>query len=373
MSFLLGGIDFVTIIVSLIVLFMWSLWACAICLFSSTLLKSRAMSGVVFGAVAVVLFIVFGLGRTLFLFRAGVGVGVGVGGGGGTGTEIWWALAIATTICAVTMINLVLLAENRLSLPTENRATPLRVGFLVQFLLIAAWILTFINEAPRIKSNAVEALGVVGGWHLAIVAMFTVTEDLAVPRRVLRRMMPLTSWRRLLAMLQPGGGRGAVYVLVQMVLLVFTAWLFDASWITLRWFLAICGYICFFTGVPALVFRLLKTADDSSLRLRVVVLLLVPVSMILPDVVHYVVWRPEVLDLSYSARHLLNPLRTLANWPIVEARQWTSAPLILGMTGLLAYVALIVLGTRATEQPEPIDPRDSADAAGEPDRAHVIY
>ena len=372
MSFLLGGIDFVTILISLLVLFMWSLWSCAICLFSSTLLKSRAMSGVVFGAVAVVLFIVFGIGRTLFLFRGG-GVSVGVSGGAGTGAEIWWALAIATTICAVTMINLVLLAENRLSLPTENRATPLRVGFLVQFLLIAAWILTFINEPPRIKSNAVEALGVIGGCHLAIVAMFTVTEDLAVPRRVLRRMGPVTWWRGVLAMLQPGGGRGALYVLLQMLLLLFTASLFDASWVTFRWLLAICGYICFFTGVPALAFRLLKPADDSSLRLRVVVLLLVPFSMILPDVIHYVVWRPDLLDLSYSTRHLLNPFRTLANWSIVESRQWTPAPLILGMTGVLAYLALIVMGARATEQPAPIDPRDSSDAAGEPGSARVIY
>ena len=45
MSFLLGGIDFVTILVSLLVLFMWSLWACAACLFLSSLLKTRAMSG----------------------------------------------------------------------------------------------------------------------------------------------------------------------------------------------------------------------------------------------------------------------------------------------------------------------------------------
>ena len=45
MSFLLGGIDFVTILVSLLVLFMWSLWACAACLFLSSASKSRAMSG----------------------------------------------------------------------------------------------------------------------------------------------------------------------------------------------------------------------------------------------------------------------------------------------------------------------------------------
>ena len=48
MSFLLGGVDFVTILIALLVLFMWSLWASAAGLFLSTLLKSRAMSGLVF-------------------------------------------------------------------------------------------------------------------------------------------------------------------------------------------------------------------------------------------------------------------------------------------------------------------------------------
>jgi hypothetical protein len=369
MSFLLGGIDFVTILVSLLVLFMWSLWACGLCLFSSTLLKTRAMSGVVFAAAAVVLFILFGLGRTLFFFRTGFVGGFSVG----TGTQIWWILAIATTTCVATMANLVLLAENRLSLPTENRVTPLRVGFLVQFLLIAGWVLTFINEPPRVQSNAVQALGVIGGWHLAMVAMFAVTDDLIVPRRVLRRVTPSAPWRRLLAWFNPGAGWGALYVLAQMALLMATARLFNPPKSTLRWILAICGYLCFFTGVPALVFRLFKPADDASLKLRVIVFVLVPLSMLLPDIIHYVVWRPEVLEVSYGARHLVNPLRTLSNWQLVETRQWTPAPLLIGLTGLVAYVALILLGTRTTVQPAPIDPQDSADAAGEPGSADVIY
>jgi hypothetical protein len=270
------------------------------------------------------------------------------------------------------MINLVLLAENRLSLATENRVTPLRVGFLGQFLLVAGWTLTFLDEPPRVQANALEVLGVIGGMHLAIVAMFTVTEHLIVPRRVLRRMDRLsTPWRALLAIFRPGGGRGAVYVLVQMALLLITAWLFHPPRETLRWLLAICGYICFFTGVPTLAFRLLKPTADESLKLRVLVLLLVPLSMLLPDIIHYVLWRPDILDITFSARHLLNPLRTLANWSLVEFRHWTAAPLIFGMTGVLAYAALIVLGRRVIE-PAPIAPRDSADAAGEPRGARVV-
>ena len=370
MSFLLGGIDFVTILVSLLVLFMWSLWACAVCLFASTLLKTRAMSGVLFAAAAIVLFALFGLGRTLLFFRIGFTGGFAVGAGTGT---LWWILAIATTACAATMANLVLLAENRLSLPTENRVTPLRVGFLVQFLVIAAWTLTFIKETPRVQENAVQALGAIGGWHLAIVAMFSVTDDLIVPRRALRRITLSAPWRRLVALFTPGAGWGAFYVLVQMALLLVTARLFNPPAITVRWLLAICGYICFFTGVPTLAFRLFKPADDASLRLRVIVLLLVPLSMLLPDVIHYIVLRPEILDLSYSSRHLVNPLRTLSNWQLVELRHWTAVPLLLGLTGLVAYVALIVMGTRATVQPAPIDPQASADAAGEPGSANVIY
>jgi hypothetical protein len=123
MSFLLGGIDFVTVLVSLLVLFMWSLWACAAFLFLSCLLKSRAMSGLIFAAAGIVLFVVFNLGRYLYFMLVGLGRGgVGVGfSGGGLGGWPWLALVIMITFCLATMVNLVLLAENRLTLPTDRR------------------------------------------------------------------------------------------------------------------------------------------------------------------------------------------------------------------------------------------------------------
>jgi len=107
------------------------------------------------------------------------------------------------------------------------------------------------------------------------------------------------------------------------------------------------------------------------LKLRVIILLLVPISMLLPDVIHYVVWRPEILDLSYSARHLINPLRTLANWSLVEMRQWTLVPFVLGMTGVVSYGALIVMG--ANVEAGAADRQRSAAAAGEPGSADATY
>ena len=78
----------------------------------------------------------------------------------------------------------------------------------------------------------------------------------------------------------------------------------------------------------------------------------------------------EVLDLRFSARHLFNPIRTLANWDAVEMSGWAAVPLLLGLTGLLAYCVLIYVGKTVREQVEPAD-RSPAAATEEPDSANV--
>jgi len=368
MSFLLGGIDFVTILISLAVLFMWSLWACAACLFLSTLLKSRAMSGLVFGAAGIVLFLVFVIGRSLFAFSYGIAVA-----GSGSGSGSWWMLGITTAACVMTTINLILLAENRLSVPTEDRVTPLRIGFLLQFLLIAGLTFAYFEIVPPTPADASDVLGLLGGLHLAIVAMFAATEDLVVPRRVLLRMRRASAAGWLLAIFRPGGGRGAAYVLAQMLILVAVTLALRPSASSVRWLLALCGYICFFTGVPALVWRYRNPAAETALQLRIAVLMLLPITMLLPDVFYYVLWRPDVFDLSYGRRHLLNPFRTLANWSFVETSGWSIVPLVIGLTGLVAYCALIGLGRRTTAQEAVIDDERLAVAEGEPGSANALY
>lgn len=367
MCFLLGGIDLVTILVSLVVLFVWSLWACAVCLFLSTLFKSRAMSGLIFGAVAMLGLLALVVSRPLF-FAMTRGMMFGVPRG--ATSTLWWALAIAMSACVVTMVNLVLLAENRLSLPTEDRTSALRIGFLVQFLVIAAWCLSFINQS-LVRNDAVEALGAIGGVHLAAVAFFTLTEDLVVSRRVLIRLNGATPWRWLLAIFRPGGGRGAAYVLLQMGLLLVAAWLLQPEWRQVRWLLAICGYTCFFTAVPVAVFRLFRPAAAAAVKLRVAILVLVAAAMVLPDIVHYALWQPEILDLDFGARHLVSPFATLSHWGNTDARGWFAIPTAMGLTGLAAAVVLIRIGRRMTVEPAAIDPHSAAASAGEPGRADL--
>ena len=372
MSFLLGGVDFVTILIALLVLFMWSLWASSAGLFVSTLLKSRAMSGLVFAGVGIMAMMMFGISRPLvfFLSRGAFATGMGFGVSPAA-AQFWWTVAITTTSCLMTMTNLVLLAENRLSLPTENRVTALRIGFFAQILLISGWFLTYINEPPGRESTAIAFFGVVGGAHLAAVAMFTVTEDLIVPRRALLQMQRPSRWRWLLATFGPGGGRGAAYVLAQMAVFLAAALVFDPPAEGLRWLVAICAYICLFTGVPTLVVRLARPAHPASLLLRAGVLLVLSLSLLLPDLIYYVLWQPDILGFNYAARHLINPLRTLSNWGTIEANGWVWAPALLGLIGLTTYVLLIRMGRRMTAQP--VTDAQPVAAAGEPDSASAVH
>jgi hypothetical protein len=123
-----------------------------------------------------------------------------------------------------------------------------------------------------------------------------------------------------------------------------------------RRLVASCGYICFFTGIPVLVFWRVAPAAVTPLKLRVAVLCTVAAAMVLPDIIHYVVFQPEVFDITFSTRHLVNPFMTIRMWDVVEARGWIVIPFAIGIVGLLAYIELIRLGARVTSQALRLEP-----------------
>jgi hypothetical protein len=371
MSFLLGGIDFVTIAISLVLLFMASLWVSALCVFLSALARSRAVSAVLFAGVGIAVLVAAGLAGTAFRVLS---MGLFFPGSGGLGVTApdFWTLAVVTTAWLVTLINLLLLAVNRLSLPTEDSVTPLRLGFLAQLLLMVGWALTFVFEPPGVAEGAGIGLGVLGGVHLVLLAMFAVTESPTVPRRGLLRMESSSPGRRLVRVFGPGGGRGPGSVLLQLAVLVGAISLFPIDEDDRRVLLASYGYLCFFVAVPTLAFRALLPQYATPLRLRVAILVALAAAMALPDLLYYLIRQPEVLSLRFSGRHLMSPAQTLANWRVVEDNGWVSFPLSVGVIGLVALIALVPTGRRRAAQDASISPPRPAPAEGEPGRAGVI-
>lgn len=342
-SFLLGGIDFVTIVVSLAMVFLVSLWVCAAALLVSSLAKTRGMSGALLAGGVLVLLLLFGGGTIINRLMFGLARGGVVSIGIPFRADGWWALAIGVTLGALSLVNLMLLAENRLSSPVENKSTALRIGFFVQFLAIIGGFTAVAHFSSL--PGAVEPMAVFGLLHLSIVAAFTVTEDFPVSRRVLRHIQTASRWSPLWTILWPGGGRGAAYVLFQMVLLIVAVRLVSTR--EVGWVVAACGYICLFTGAPAVLLRLVRPRI-SAFYIRVAILVLLSASLVLPDVLYYIVAQENGFNLLYSTRHLINPLRTIANWSIVEARGLYLMPALVGVMGVLLYARLMVMNRRTS-------------------------
>ena len=143
---------------------------------------------------------------------------------------------------------------------------------------------------------------------------------------------------------------------------------------TVAWLLAPgCGYICFFTGVPTLAFpaALAKRARVAAPARRGAGACF-RVAMLLPDLVYYVLWQPDVLDLRIGASSA-ESVPDAGELADRRTNGWLLDP-SLGLIGLLALSGLIRLGRagRCSRSRRSIR-TGSAAAAGEPGSADVLY
>jgi hypothetical protein len=73
---------------------------------------------------------------------------------------------------------------------------------------------------------------------------------------------------------------------------------------------------------------------------RAAILLFFPIVGVSADLFQYFVAPSRVFDGTFSAYHILNPFRTLGNWPQIESEGWHIGVFLMGLAGLIAYVAL---------------------------------
>jgi hypothetical protein len=189
-------------------------------------------------------------------------------------------------------------------------------------------------------------LAVLGGLHLAAVALFSVTEEMDLSRRIRQQNRNATGWRRYLVIFRPGGAWGAIYVLAQMALFLAVGSIFlKISSTEFSWLVAICAYICFFTGLPASIGRMMEKRRFRPFHLRAGILLMVPVAALLPDFLVYLLTGD--FGGIYSSRHVLDPFRTLNAWRELMTAPWHVWSLVLGIIGVGCYLALIQMGRHA--------------------------
>lgn len=356
-SFLLGGVDLVSILATLAMLFLWSVWVSSAAMLISTAFQSRVMSTVMLGVFALGVFVLYSVGRSLmFMLFGGMGIyAVGYRGPLGASTSQWWTFATILIGCVTTMMNIVLLAESRLALPTENRVPTLRIGFLVQFLVLVGWALVLAWAWAGVpgSSSVSDGLEVLASVHLTAVALFAVTAGLDTTNPVAQPAGE-SRWPLLQAFLGASPASAAAYVTVQMVLFVAVgSYLRDWDASETRRLIAICGTILFFSGVPTLMAWRWRRFGLGPLHARGIALMMLAASLLLPDMVYYLfVTSDQPFSANFAARHLFSPTRIPFNWDWIQRHGWDLAPLIWAFVGAASYVALLRVGP-ASAAPAP--------------------
>jgi hypothetical protein len=315
------------------------------------------MSTVMLGLFALLVFLLYTMGRSLmFLLFGGIGsfyyVSSYAAGPFGAPFSLWWMFATIVLACATTLTNIVLLAESRLALPAEDRVPTLRIGFFAQFVVLVLWVVALRSASAVDPLSLAAAFDVLGSVHLALVAAFAVTAGLdpghGAPAAGRAR------WARLMPFLRAGTASAAAYVAVQMVMFVaFGSYLRDWDPSETRRLITIVGAILFFSGVPTLLAHQGRRFGMGPLHARGIALLLLAASLVLPDLLYYTFSGSDrPFTATFAARHLFSPARIPFNWNWLERHGWYVAPLMWALAGAVSYVALMRVAAPASS-PEP--------------------
>lgn len=208
-SYMLRGIDLVTVYVFLSWLFLASFSLTVTCITLATIAKTRH------GQTLVSVLIVLGLGLFTFLFST-IMSQITFFGGLPIDQPVFWhtQFFVVVNILAIAWL-LIQVAAAEISFATDNRSTGVRLAMFIQSILFAAGVAYATFEAgsgePGLAYSAMAGIiwGVYGAWLCS--------EDSELSPRV-RRELPTKYWsKRFLTLFQPGPATGYVFATVSLL------------------------------------------------------------------------------------------------------------------------------------------------------------
>lgn len=275
----------------------------------------------------------------------------------------WLVQLIILSFLVPTFILLRQIATANLTFEGANRSTGIRWTCLILLLIAVGWMmavtspgflpsaLTF-GTAPSAETIAVWT-GMLGIW-LWLVGLFTATEDDRLSRRVRQEAPRTVAWRLLLLPFYPGGGRGLIYFLMSLAIIVgvsialvrSTPSSADAMERSQMMILAVASYGVFYVGLTAFLGRGIRRVgtDLHAAHARVLGILVVAAGIIGPFL--FVLWDMRLFG-SAPILMISNPF-----WVCWQLLYGTYQPppfpviVILGGIGVLLNVRSLALGIR---------------------------
>ncbi len=276
----------------------------------------------------------------------------------------WLAQVIILSFLIPAFVLLRQIATVNLTFEGANRSTGIRWSCLILLLTALGWML--VEAHPGIlpftaafvlapTNNEISVWASLLSIWLWLIALFTTTEDERLSRRVRQEAPRRWLWRFLLLPLYPGGGRGFIYFLMCLCLLLGVTFYLVSfvgssppdSAAAQKFLLALGSYLLFYIGLTAFLGRAIRRigSDLHATHARVLGVLVVAAGVIGPFL--FVFW-------SYQYAQAPSPLLMLTNpfwvcWQLLH--QTHEAPayqfvVMMGGVGLLLNVRSMAQGIR---------------------------
>lgn len=270
-----------------------------------------------------------------------------------TDKDFLWMTGILLLVGASYFALFQQIAVAQMTFESDNRATGVRLVCLAQFLLFWLSLLAYAYFAAPSASWAEQlaATSIAGAslsaMHWAVVGLFVATEQDALSKRVRRNLPRSTLLRLLYVPLLPGGARGFLYVLLNVIALLAVGW--GIVWMyqpddseSRRFMICLACYLLIYLGIGCALGRWCAAIshDIRPGHVRVLTLILFAVGCIGPYV-------PLLFQFDYGSSYhpvmITNPLATLIH--VADNRYYTDfiVPVLAVGAGLAVAVNLLAM------------------------------
>ncbi len=303
---LLQGFDLPLSLFLLVAAFCWSICVSMFTLMLSTLARQRQLQAA--NSMGMFFLLMFQLYMT-----AGLILRSGVSGMPFDDPAFWWSVGCVIVGAGSYALLAQQIAVSRLTFESGNRSTGIRVILAAQFWLFCAAVVGYsLWSGLTLTSRDAGELVLFVAVHWCIAGLFASTEIDWLSRR-LRRQLPRNAFLRLfLAPWLPGGGRGLVWMLAHVAVILAFVFCFqwDEDWLS-TYVLAICCYMVVFTSLGAAMTRWLRAVTPSfnPAHGRVLMLLLLVAVSIAPLIVRAFSANP--MRSGFRTVDLLSPFLTI--------------------------------------------------------------
>jgi hypothetical protein len=353
-TYLLRGLDFLTILYFLGGITLASLGASAIGLLLATITPRNQFQVVPMVAAVLGLFLGF-----IFLIMGAVAFFEEGASSQFADWAFWLANAAVLTVFAAYFLLVCEAAAARLSFASDNRSSRLRAIMVLHFLLITGWIAVFWKLDPAYP-DAVLVFMILAGLHWYIMGALMIGESPRLSSRVKRHLPQSFLGRMFLTWFYPGPGTGYMLALCGLTCTLLIVGIGMAAWrasgiamhrlsrapslnMPLTFSVLSLSYVAIYLGLGLLLLRALRRVTSAGLLLSVLLQVLLPLfGSLVPLIIQLT--SPELRHTGFSLMQISNPFWTLAE---VGGRSALPAE----TPYLLAFVPLAAVGIFALNLP----------------------